>query len=431
MRPVTYMAVGAGVGFLAASSYYRHSDIRDCEEGRFQYGRNCRKCSDWMCPTGQYRTMCTQHADSYCKLCTNKPEGNFVYISPGNDNDCEYEACSTDPNAGLELCMSATEGGVVGGESDVEFTSDSPTELVFYAEMPLDEATFNSVGATYKAALKELTGAEVTITDIEAISTSIFTRAHHRKTKLTTGRVHQRRQGEEGVEGEGAEECNAVLPPLDRNNCDAEWCTSPDGEGGSDCWAGNGEEYSCQDGEYVLTGDTVDAYDQTWNGYTCCAAKPSVVVVETSVATTLGNVDSMWSKLNEYDVNAKLRTKCLPPAVIKYGEFVSDDDDDFDMGALVFVILAVLVVGGIAACICCYKQHALQQQRQQQVSQQVPMYVPGVEMSAQGQGFVPVAQPAGGASGLPAGWRECADPQTGKTYYQNEHSRVTQWERPV
>lgn len=33
-------------------------------------------------------------------------------------------------------------------------------------------------------------------------------------------------------------------------------------------------------------------------------------------------IDAVWAKLNEYDVNQKLRSACLPPAVIKYGEMV-------------------------------------------------------------------------------------------------------------
>jgi len=33
-------------------------------------------------------------------------------------------------------------------------------------------------------------------------------------------------------------------------------------------------------------------------------------------------IDAVWAKLNEYDVNQKLRSACLPPAVIKYGDMV-------------------------------------------------------------------------------------------------------------
>ena len=43
-------------------------------------------------------------------------------------------------------------------------------------------------------------------------------------------------------------------------------------------------------------------------------------VVETVVTTTLQTVDSLWPKLNEYDVNQKLSEMCMPPAVLKYGD---------------------------------------------------------------------------------------------------------------
>ena len=193
-----------------------------------------------MCPTGQYRTMCTKHADSYCTLCTNKPAGNFVYTSPGNDNDCEYAACNTDPNAEPPLCDSATESVVVQGGSDGAFTSDSPTDLVFYAEIPLDEATFNSAGAAYKDALKNLTGAEVTIEKVEAIPAATFTRDHQHKAQLAVSRVNQRRQAEEAAEGKNESQrneslrnesqCHAPLAPLNMNTCYQDMCTSYGGE---------------------------------------------------------------------------------------------------------------------------------------------------------------------------------------------------------
>ena len=40
------------------------------------------------------------------------------------------------------------------------------------------------------------------------------------------------------------------------------------------------------------------------------------VVVEVEVTTTVGSIDTTWDKLNEYDVNYKLATSCLPPAVV-------------------------------------------------------------------------------------------------------------------
>ena len=46
----------------------------------------------------------------------------------------------------------------------------------------------------------------------------------------------------------------------------------------------------------------------------------SFVIVETTVSTTVGQIDAVWGRLNEYDINAKLASKCLPPAVLKYGD---------------------------------------------------------------------------------------------------------------
>ena len=51
-----------------------------------------------------------------------------------------------------------------------------------------------------------------------------------------------------------------------------------------------------------------------------CNSDGVFVVVETTVKTTVGQIDAVWEKLNEYDINAKLASKCLPPAVIKYGD---------------------------------------------------------------------------------------------------------------
>ena len=142
-RPITYVAVGMAVGYMASSSFYRGSDIRDCGVNMFQYGRGCRQCSDWVCPVGQYRQACSQHADSYCALCTNKPSEMYTYTTPGNDNDCEYKECSSDASGPPPWCT-----GVVDLPAD--FSATSPTELVLYAEMPVDPNTFNALGASYR-----------------------------------------------------------------------------------------------------------------------------------------------------------------------------------------------------------------------------------------------------------------------------------------
>merc|ERR1712032_531021 len=52
-------------------------------------------------------------------------------------------------------------------------------------------------------------------------------------------------------------------------------CTSPNGEGGVDCWAGNGEKFTCKTGFVPrLTGQTQPYQGKTWREYKCCA-KPT------------------------------------------------------------------------------------------------------------------------------------------------------------
>merc|ERR1712216_69857 len=42
------------------------------------------------------------------------------------------------------------------------------------------------------------------------------------------------------------------------------------------------------------------------------------VVVATEISTTVGKVDATWLRLNEYDLNNNLASRCLPPAVMTY-----------------------------------------------------------------------------------------------------------------
>ena len=133
-RPATFVVAGA-VAFM----FYRAGTHTQCSYSSYAYGHACRACSDWICPMGQYRVSCTPYSDSYCKLCTNKPAGNFVYTSPGNANDCASEPCSTDAaNTAMYSC-----DGVVTPPPE-GFLADSSTDLVFYVEMPVDNATFAS-----------------------------------------------------------------------------------------------------------------------------------------------------------------------------------------------------------------------------------------------------------------------------------------------
>jgi len=42
------------------------------------------------------------------------------------------------------------------------------------------------------------------------------------------------------------------------------------------------------------------------------------VAVKTLITTTAGKLDEVWEKLNEYDLNKKFATSCLPPVVVGY-----------------------------------------------------------------------------------------------------------------
>ena len=53
--------------------------------------------------------------------------------------------------------------------------------------------------------------------------------------------------------------------------CSQAWCTSPNGDGGYDCWAGSdSEECSCSEGKAKETGERVESGGTTYYEYTCC-----------------------------------------------------------------------------------------------------------------------------------------------------------------
>jgi len=138
-KAILWGAVG-GVGlFLFYSSSYR-SNRPDCYKMSFMYGNGCRRCSDWECPIGQYRSMCTPGSDSYCKLCSNAPTG-MTYVTPGNNNDCEYAT------------QDATQVN--------DFPDADPASLVVYMELPVDEATFNQKGEGFRTAIADVVSGAV------------------------------------------------------------------------------------------------------------------------------------------------------------------------------------------------------------------------------------------------------------------------------
>ena len=183
-RPILFVGV-------ASYFWYRGSSRRDCTEDfpgeeRFQYGRQCRKCSSWACPIGQYREQCTPQSDSYCRPCTNKPDGH-VYTTPGNQNDCDHTPCTVEESVyqaeGTPLC-----DGVYSSDFESsEFSADSAADVVLYAEIPVDEATFNTMGGEYRAAMSEVSGATVTVSNIETVAGSTFTRMVSQTHQYATG----------------------------------------------------------------------------------------------------------------------------------------------------------------------------------------------------------------------------------------------------
>jgi len=56
--------------------------------------------------------------------------------------------------------------------------------------------------------------------------------------------------------------------------CNQKKCRSPDGSGGYDCWAGNGEPFACA-GDYQAqkTGKTTKHFGLIWEEYTCCPSE--------------------------------------------------------------------------------------------------------------------------------------------------------------
>ena len=109
--------------------------------GQFRFGRECRVCSDWECPIGQYRITCTPNSDSYCKPCTNKPSGQ-QYLTPGNDNDCKYGK------------RGSLNDGEVGGDSDpaVVATLDQHMDDDLARSEPVQEADWDDRGLAQRAA---------------------------------------------------------------------------------------------------------------------------------------------------------------------------------------------------------------------------------------------------------------------------------------
>jgi hypothetical protein len=271
-RPVTYVAAGAAAGVAGFTAYrfYKNHPVDCSKQGqKFEYGIGCRKCSDWMCPIGQYRTACSRHSDSYCVPCTNKPSGNvtkenYEYTSPGNNNDCEFTKCS---EAG-DLCSRTTD--------------TTPAQIVFFAEMPLGKKGFMAISDSYKKAIQQLVpGLGVQVGDVEELPQNTFVRR---------GMLPWFRNAESGSRGGG------------------------DVTRGEASTAGVGQQEGNQ-GQRRQQG----AETQAECANAMCTGTGPAVVVETTVSTSMKDIDDTWDALNEKAINSGLNKQSIPPAVIKFG----------------------------------------------------------------------------------------------------------------
>jgi len=112
----------------------------------------------------------------------------------------------------------------------------------------------------------------------------------------------------------------------DTGLCTSDWCTSPDGEGGYDCWAGSPTEgCTCEEGKARETGRSIEHEGRTYYGYVCCT---------TDDGTTNGTNGTTTGE------------HC--------GDFKGDSKDTKEIegviGGIVFVLFAIGLGIGIWAC---------------------------------------------------------------------------------
>ena len=312
-RPVTYVAAGAAAGVAGFTAYrfYKNHPVDCSKQGqKFEYGIGCRKCSDWMCPIGQYRTACSRHSDSYCVPCTNKPSGNvtkenYEYTSPGNNNDCEFTKCS---EAG-DLCSRTTD--------------TTPAQIVFFAEMPLSKKGFMAISDSYKKAIQQLVpGLGVQVGDVEELPQDTFVR---RGMWLPWFR-----NAESGSRGGG------------------------DVTRGEASTAGVGQQEGNQ-GQRRQQG--VETQAECANAM--CTGTGPAVVVETTVSTSIKDIDNTWAALDEKSINSGLNAQSIPPAVIKFGPEENAGSADNSIEGEVAQAGGILFVGvgvGAAVYFCCCRK---------------------------------------------------------------------------
>ena len=122
------------------------------------------------------------------------------------------------------------------------------------------------------------------------------------------------------------------------SDCAQSRCRSPDGRGGTDCWGGNAEGFPCSEGATAtLTGPSTQYRGQTYWQYTCC--------INPTAAEEGSGEEGSWEPRPSVNPTAAEAPASGPPA----GIIVA-------VVAVVIILLVVIIV--ISICCCCKNQQA-------------------------------------------------------------------------
>ena len=313
--------------------------------GQFRFGRECRVCSDWECPIGQYRITCTPNSDSYCKPCTNKPSDQ-AYLTPGNDNDCQYGKKPRHLQHG-----------------DFNDNSD-PAVVATTLEVPMTAESFNAKGSDIKAAVAEASGVSVDKVVFSGGATEFpMSKVNDNMCKKPEGvdswteptfcytsGSSSTAKDTTSTSGRCADLCGSGDPP--------EFCANSDSRFADTCtWSIQNEccprgRRTASTSRRLLNATTSDscAFDLdlgTKNG------QQYFVTIDVEITTTVGRIDKTWDKINEHDLNQAFAKKCLPPVVVTY-----EPVDTAEAPHVQDITIPVAVFGGLILISCCWCWYA-------------------------------------------------------------------------
>ena len=291
--------------------------------GQFRFGLECRVCSDWECPIGQYRITCTPHTDSYCKPCTNKPNDQY-YITPGNDNDCEFSK--------FGQTESLLDGKVV--------VDSDPAVVAATLEVPMTAESFNAKGSDIKAAVAEASGVSVDKVVFSGGATEFpMSQVNENMCKqpegvnswaeptfcYTAGTSSTAKDTTSTSVARCADLCGSGAPPefCDLSADERSGAVKSDSRFADTCtWFIQNE--CCPRGRRtastprpMLNATTNDSCAVDLNLGTK-NDEQLFVMVHFEITTTVGKIDDTWDNINEHALNQAFWKKCLPPVVLTY-----------------------------------------------------------------------------------------------------------------